>query len=107
MKNKYSLKRKEQFSNTINKGKRIYMNELSLYYLPSKSFKIGISIPKKLGPAVIRNKNKRQIKNIIDGYKFTKIKKQVVLIVNKKFIDKNFERKKAIIFDALKKIKNG
>ncbi|BDV02706.1 MAG: ribonuclease P protein component [Candidatus Hepatoplasma vulgare] len=104
MKKDFLLKKEELFELVIKTGKKIYFKELSVYWLSSESFQVGISVPKKLGNAVLRNKNKRQIKNIIDTYKFEKIKKQFVIIVNKNFIDKTFEEKSKIIKTVLKKI---
>lgn len=50
--------------------RRYYKNNYYIiYYAFNKSndFHFGISIPKKTGKAVIRNKLKRQIKSIIDN----------------------------------------
>lgn len=104
MKKEFLLKKEELFELVIKTGKKIYFKELSVFWLPSDKFQVGISVPKKLGNAVLRNKNKRQIKNIIDTYKFEKIKKQFVIIVNKNFIDKTFEEKSKIIKIVLKKM---
>ena len=59
------LRKSEDFSNIISNGKKFKNKYFSLYYNESNSTLYGITVPKKIGHAVIRNKLKRQIKNII------------------------------------------
>jgi ribonuclease P protein component len=49
------------------KGKRLSVDGLSLFYTKNKaeSFRVGISVSKKLVNAVRRNRLKRQIRNCI------------------------------------------
>ncbi|MBQ2639629.1 MAG: ribonuclease P protein component [Bacilli bacterium] len=69
MKKKFIVKKSYEFDNIIknndivkNKGFIIYKKENKLDYN-----RFGISVGKKLGNAVYRNKMKRRIKNIIDS----------------------------------------
>lgn len=59
------LKKSEQFTEIINQGKSIKNQYFSIFYLASNKTLYGITIPKKIGKANVRNKLKRQIKNII------------------------------------------
>ena len=60
------IKNSETYSEIINK-KRFEKNQyFSIYYEKTDNLnKYGITVPKKVGKAHIRNKLKRQIKNII------------------------------------------
>lgn len=65
----------------------------SIYYQKTKDEnKYGISIPKKTGTAVQRNKIKRRIKNIIDNNKNIVQKGyEYVIIVKKGIIDLTYQ----------------
>ena len=59
------LQKSDDFSNIISTGQKIKNKYFSLYYKESNKVHYGITVPKKIGHAVTRNKIKRQIKNII------------------------------------------
>lgn len=59
------IKESSTFTSIIKNNKNIKNKYFSIYYLDSDSNKYGITIPKKIGKAHIRNRIKRQIKNII------------------------------------------
>lgn len=70
---KYEIvKSHEDFNEIINKGKRIGNKYFLIFYLEKKEKKthFGIAVGKKVGNAVVRNKYKRQIRNIVDNNKF-------------------------------------
>ena len=63
------VKKNLEFNEIIKKGKKYY-SDLFFVYILKNSFpynRFGISVSKKVGNAVIRNKYKRRIKNIIDN----------------------------------------
>lgn len=93
MKKKQSLKAKKEFNEVLSSGKKIRSNLLLISYVKSKDFKIGISIPKKFGNAVIRNKNKRQLKEIISKINIYLYNYHIVVIVRKSWIDLSFDEK--------------
>ena len=70
MKKQYIVKHKYDFDRIINKKKVIKSKYFIIYYenndLNHDCF--GISVGKKLGNAVFRNKMKRKIRSIIDEY---------------------------------------
>lgn len=71
MKKKYIVKEHVDFTKIINKGRYFKGNCFILYTLKNDldHYRFGISVGKKVGNAVIRNKVKRQMRMIIDNYK--------------------------------------
>ncbi len=69
MKKKYIVQKKEEFNEIIRTQKPYKNKYLSIYIRKSNLEypRFGISVPKKYGTAVERNKIKRQIKEIIDS----------------------------------------
>lgn len=66
------IKSSDEYTEIINTGKSKKNKYYSIYYRSNnKSNRYGITIPKKLGVAVLRNKTKRRVKNIIDKNKNT------------------------------------
>ena len=63
-----TLKTSKDFLEVISKGQKYTQSGIIFYSLKNNSeeIKLGISIKKKTGNAVYRNKLKRQIKNIIN-----------------------------------------
>lgn len=63
----HRLKKDKQFSYIFRKGKRKSTDNFTLYYIESKfdNYKIGYSVSKKQGKAVVRNKLKRRLKEIV------------------------------------------
>jgi ribonuclease P protein component len=106
MKKEYSLTSSRDFDLIINKGKTIKSSGIIFNYIKAPTFKIGIAIPKKLGNAVFRNKNKRIIKNIISDIKPYDLNVNIVLIARQSFIDKKYEQKEEEIINLFKQIKN-
>ncbi|PXW89808.1 ribonuclease P protein component [Streptohalobacillus salinus] len=65
MKKGYRLKSDEDFQNVFKRGKSFANRQLVLYYLPKKDadhFRIGLSVSKKVGNAVVRNRIKRYLR---------------------------------------------
>lgn len=62
------LKRRSDFDLVFKKGKRCYARSLLLVYIKARECKVGYSVSKKNGKAVIRNKIKRQLRALIRPY---------------------------------------
>ena len=90
------LKENTEFTNIINHNQKVKSKFFSIYYMKSEKNHYGITVPKKIGHAVIRNKIKRQIKNIIynnekdiqQGYNYVIIIKEGVLNITYQELEK-------------------
>lgn len=94
MKKIETIKSKETFSIIIHQGKMLKSRYCVIYYLPNNTIKTyyGIAVSKSLGNAVIRNKLKRQYRNIIDNNKFL-FQKQTnyIIMIRKESLNVSFE----------------
>ena len=66
----FRLKKKYQFNYVYRVGKAVGGKLMVLYFCPSKNanVKVGISVNKKIGHAVIRNKTKRRLREALLPY---------------------------------------
>ena len=99
MKKKEIIKKSNDYTKIINKNNKIKNKYYSIFYIKSNSTLFGISIPKKTGNAVIRNKIKRQIKNIIDNNKLNIQKNyNYVIIIRREILELSYiEKEKELI----------
>ena len=67
MKKNYRIKKEKDFSAVFKDGKNMANRKFVIYKLEKKQdhYRVGISVSKKLGNAVVRNKIKRRIRHII------------------------------------------
>lgn len=99
------IKKTSEFTRIINNGRYDVSKELTLYYEKTNldNYYFGLSVGKKLGNAVLRNKIRRQLKNIIDQNQYEK-GYNCIIMIKKAFIDLDFESKSTIVKDSLSKI---
>ncbi len=109
---KYSLKKYEklslekEFKYVFQNGKKIFSPYLRLYFAVNNLnySRLGISIKKKFGNAVERNKAKRHIREIFRLNKNLKQNVDLIVIIENKFKTLNFEARKNTFLSLLKKI---
>lgn len=102
MKKSERVKSKELFNYIINNGKKYSSKAYTIFYIESDKDEplFGISAPKKLGNAVIRNRVKRQTRELIHDTKLLfKKKRNYIIIVKETFKYNSYE-------DNLKLLKN-
>lgn len=104
----FRLKKKYQFNYVYRVGKSVGGKLMILYYCPSKNInvKVGISVSKKLGHAVVRNRTKRRIREAIYPH-LTKLKPNfnVVVIAKNAIADASFSDITSELNYLLKKAK--
>lgn len=106
MKKQNIIKKNLDFDRII-KNNKSYRYKDYIIYIERKNddsnYQFGLSVGKKLGNAVTRNKIKRQLKAIIDENNYEK-GINCIIIVKKSAIYKSFGEKRADLIEALKKI---
>lgn len=107
MKKKNIVKENRDFSKIINNGKKCWNDVYSIYYDTNsyEEYRIGISVSKKIGNAVVRNKIKRQIRSIADKYKkIYQNGKDYIIIVRKNYINFKFSELETKYLELINKI---
>ncbi len=105
MKNHYFVKSNQEFQEIIglkqsiaNKTYIIYKRENDLGY-----HRFGLSVGKKVGNAVLRNKIKRQLRHILREINIKTAKGyDIIIIVKKSILEKSFDVRKRDLVHALK-----
>ena len=76
----FRLKKEKDFQKVFHKGKRVFSNSLTMICLPSDILKMGISIGKKHGKSVQRNRIKRLIREAF-RLQADKIQKRYLIVL--------------------------
>ena len=93
MKKKNIIRSQFEYTKIIKNCKSKKNNYFIIYYSKTdKNNRYGISVPKKIGKAYLRNKIKRRLKNIIDHNEFNIQKPyDYVIIIRKRLIELNYQ----------------
>lgn len=105
----HTVKKNLDFSNIIHNGHFVKNNSYVIYYKESglSSYRFGISVSKKLGNAVYRNKYKRQLRFIIDmNKKNYQNGLDYIIIIRNGYIESNFDLKNKDFVYLINKINN-
>lgn len=100
------IRKSETFSKIIGEKKSIKNKYYSIYYTKSNNTLYGITIPKKVGKAHIRNKIKRQIKNIIITHeKDIQNNINYVIIIKEAILELNYQDMTNQLINLIKKVR--
>jgi ribonuclease P protein component len=101
------IKKQDEINNIIKTG-NLYKNKYFYIYNKERNqkyYRFCICVSKKLGNAVVRNKNKRQIKEIIDKSNLVfKSNMDYVIILRKEISNISYENKKKYLLEILCKL---
>ncbi len=102
------IKKQSEIDYIIKNGKMIknrYYYLYNIYNKENKYYRFCICVSKKLGNAVTRNKNKRQIKDIIDKSNLVFSRENdYVIILRKEINNLSFDEKKKYLIEILCKL---
>lgn len=100
------IKKESEINDIIQTGRRIYNKYYYIYNKENKDnkyYRFCICVSKKLGNAVVRNKNKRQIKDIIDKSNLSfKRENDYVIILRKDITSLTYDQKRDELLSILK-----
>lgn len=105
MKRYEMVKSHEEFNTIINNGKKITGKYIIVFSLEKDFIKpnFGIAVGKKLGNAVVRNKYKRLLRNIIDSNRFLfKNYCNYIIMIKKEAINAHYKELNDELFGLLK-----
>ena len=107
MKKKFIVKDSKDFAKIIKTG-QCKKNSSFIIHTMNNNLnydRYGISVSKKLGNAVYRNKYKRRIRNIVDNYKKSYINKQdYIIILRKSGTEKSFQELEKNFFELMNRL---
>lgn len=94
MNKKNVLKKNWEFKAIIAQEKQIVTKTLVLYYQKNnQKLRVGISVSKKFAGAVLRNKYRAQVRNILKELDIWNLQYNVVIILRKPFLSLEFSKK--------------
>lgn len=101
------IKKSETFTEIISNNQSIKNRYFSIYYKEDDKRLYGITVPKKIGKAHIRNKIKRQIKNIIRTNEFNiQNNYSYVIIIKEASLKLTYEALENELLNLIKKVRN-
>lgn len=107
MKKKFRIKKNEEFQQVFHKGESFANRQFVIYILPKEEqdyFRIGLSVSKKIGNAVMRNQIKRYIRQSFLEMKDDLLtQRDYVIIARKPAAQMDFHEVKSSLAHALRK----
>ena len=105
----HTVKKSKDFATIIHTGRFFKNNSYIIYNKDNglDDYRFGITVSKKLGNAVHRNKYKRQLRSIIDKYKKDYQKStDYIIIIRDGFIKSDFSINEKNFVSLIEKINN-
>jgi len=107
MKKKYRICKNEEFAQIVSKRQRLNARGYSLYFRQrSEEYaRIGISVSKKLGNAIVRNKIKRQLRMMLQQkVSFASFPYDCVLVVRADYLNFSYQENALELERLLKRL---
>ena len=101
------IKANDEFVLTVRKGKTLKNSSYVVHYLKTECniCRVGLSVSKKNGNAVTRNRIKRQIRAMCDSLiKYSDYTFDIVIIAREQFIKESFDDNKQALNKILSEI---
>ncbi len=101
------IKKSEDFTKIISSRQSLKNKYFSVFYINSDKTLYGITVPKKVGKANVRNKLKRQVKNIIiQNEKDIQTNISYVIIIKEAAKELSYTSLEQELLNLLKKVRN-
>lgn len=106
MKKQYRIKKNEDFQTIIKKRQSIASKYFIVYYNQNSlgHLRVGLSVSKKLGKAVVRNKIKRQVRSMAQGLFDVNESMDYIIIVRNAYLYQTFDENKQDLARLQRKI---
>lgn len=107
MKKLYRIKKNEEFQRILHIRHFVSLPNYTLYFATKRETigRFGISVGKKLGGAVERNKIRRQIRMMIQEISDFKEEFDVVILVRSAYLSKSYAENKKDLENCLNKVR--
>ncbi len=104
MRKSYRVKRERDFNDIFTKGNHVANRRFVVYWLAKEQphFRVGLSVSKKLGNAVTRNKIKRKIRHVLIEHQEQLVTNDFVVIARKGVEELNYQEIKKNLLHVLK-----
>lgn len=107
MKKQYRIKKSQDFKSVLDYRHLAGKNEsVSVYFAPNQigHARVGISVSKKIGNAVLRARIRRQVRAMINLLDILSVPSDIVIIVRKGFPQKNFHDNLSLLTSACSRL---
>ena len=107
MKKERRIKKSEEFQSMIKQHKHLASNLFVVYYKEKEEERnrVGISVSKKMGNAVVRNKLKRQVRMMVQEIGCLESDVDILILVRKAYLANTYDINKKGLETLVKKVK--
>lgn len=97
--------KKDTFSKMIKSKKQVANKSFVMYYQSSDYLRVGVSVSKRLGNAVMRNKIKRQVRQMVHETFELQTNFDLIVIVRHHYLKQNYTKNKKDLELLYKQVK--